>query len=270
MQIRGGDRLAGAVFGDAEVYASLDEALWEPISAATLVRSKPQFDELVLDACCGTGASALPAAELVGVGGLVDAIDVSEALVEAARDRAGARLPQLHLSVADATKWETVGYDLVQCVLGVFLFDDLDGGTQHLIDAAKPGGRVAVTVWARGAFDPIPAALAEAMRGETDVPDTHAFGHLVMPQAETPGALAQWLSGLGLLQVRADAVHRHLDVDPDLAWRLVIGTSLNRFVAGRDAEALDQVRERFIEALAEREVTSVDVTTLVGVGQRPA
>ncbi|WP_395245405.1 class I SAM-dependent methyltransferase [Agromyces sp. MMS24-K17] len=270
MQIRGGDRLDGGVFGDADDFSVLDEVLWEPISAATLVRSRPQFDELVLDACCGAGASALPTAELVGIGGLVDAIDTSEPLVELARDRAGSRLPQLHLSVADATTWETVGYDLVQCVLGVFLFDDLDEGVRHLVEAAKPGGRVAVTVWARGAFDPIPAALAEALRGDTDVPDTDAFAHLVMSEAETPGSLALWLSGHGLVQVRADAVHRHLELDDDLAWALVLGTRLRTFVAGLDAEALDQVRERFVESLRTREVTSIDVTTLIGVGHRPA
>ncbi|WP_394553264.1 class I SAM-dependent methyltransferase [Agromyces sp. MMS24-JH15] len=145
----------------------LDHVLWNPVSMATVLRSHPQFDESVLDACSGTGASALPAAELVGPLGRVDAIDVDPDAIAVLRERAGTLLPQLRAEVADATAWAPDGYDLVQCVLGVHLFEDVEGGVRHLIERTRPGGRVVLTVWSGGALAPIPAALAAAVAAET-------------------------------------------------------------------------------------------------------
>lgn len=259
---------AGGFASAAVSFAELDDVLWNPISTAAVARSHPRFDERVLDACSGDGASALPTAELVGVGGHVDAVDLAEPLVEIARERAGERMPQLHLHVADVTTWESDGYDLVQCVLGIFFFPDLEADTRRLIDRARPGGRVAITVWARGALDPLPELLVGAM------PASAASGieELMKPApepADTPGTLAHWLTELGLVDVRAEAVQRHLDLTPELAWLMVMGTSLRTVVADLDDEELDGVRERYLAALAERGVASVDVTTLIAVGRRP-
>ncbi|WP_216907578.1 hypothetical protein [Nocardia noduli] len=43
-------------------FDRLGEYLWEPIGAATVAATGPQLGERVLDVCCGTGASAIPAA----------------------------------------------------------------------------------------------------------------------------------------------------------------------------------------------------------------
>ncbi|MGW9169344.1 class I SAM-dependent methyltransferase [Agromyces sp. NPDC055658] len=256
----------GAFAAGAAKFAELDEAVWDPISTATLARTRPKFDELVLDACSGDGASALPAAELVGPGGLVDAVDLAEELIGLARARAGDRLPQLRLHVADVTSWEPTGYDLVQCVLGVFFFADMDAGTRHLIERAKPGGRVGVTVWARGALGSFLEALTSALPGEHD--DEHhspAFEGI-----DTPGGLARWLTGLGLQRVRADEARRHVEVSPDLAWSLVEGTAIRNAIAGLDDEEVAGVRERFTARLEESpEARTLDLTTLIAVGYRP-
>lgn len=256
-------------FAAAASFAESDDALWNPISTAAVSRSHPQFGERVLDAYCGDGASALPTAELVGIAGLVDAVDFAEGLVELARERAGDRMPQLRFHVADVATWEATGYDLVQCVLGILFFDDLDADTRHLIERARPGGRVAITVWAAGAMEPLPEVLTSA------VPEGAAseLGDLRSPAidfAGTPGSLAQWLTGLGLVQVRAEAVPRHLDLTPELAWALVEGTGLRLALGDLDDEAVAGVREHYLAALEERDVKTVDVTTLIAVGRRPA
>ena len=87
--------------------------------------------------------------------------------------------------------------------------------------------------------------------------------------ADTAGTLAHWLTELGLVDVRAESVQRHLDLTPDLAWSLVLGTGLGAAVADLDDAELDGVRRAFLTALAERNVRSVDVTTLIAVGRRP-
>ena len=42
----------------------------------------------VLDVCCGTGASALPAAQAIGPGGTVIAVDLAEGLLRLGRAKA--------------------------------------------------------------------------------------------------------------------------------------------------------------------------------------
>ncbi|MBT2517773.1 methyltransferase domain-containing protein [Streptomyces sp. ISL-90] len=260
---------AGGFVDAAASFAELDDALWNPISTAAVLRSHPQFDERVLDACSGDGASALPTAELVGTGGLVDAVDFAEGLVELARERAGDRMPQLRFHVADVTTWETTGYDLVQCVLGILFFDDVEAGTRHLIERARPGGRVAITVWAAGAREPLAEVLTSALP-EGVASELGDFHSPALDFAGTPGNLAHWLTGLGLVQVRAEAVQRHLDLTPELAWRFVEGTGLRLALGDLDPEAVAGVRERYLAALEERGVKTVDVTTLIAVGRRPS
>lgn len=259
----------------ADDFAAIDAELWQPISIATIARSAPQFDETVLDACCGTGASALPAAELVGPGGLVDAIDLSAPMIERARARAGEgadeRMPQLHLHVGDVLEWETTGYDLVQCVLGVFFFDDLDAGMRHLVERARPGGRIAVTLWHEGAFHSFEQALVDAVAGEAGEEAVRWFHERDTGRVpRTAGATAALLHGLGLEQVRADAVPRHLPLDDDLAWRLVLGTGRRRAIEGLAKKPRRRVRERFLALLHERGLDRVDVSTITAVGHRPA
>lgn len=283
---------AGEFADAAASFAGLDEVLWDTISTATLLRSHPRFDERVLDAYSRDGASALPTAELVGVGGLVDAVEPAEPLVELARERAGERMPQLNLHVAEPADWEPTGYDLVQCVLGIASFADVEAGTRRLIDRARPGGRVAIAVWARGALDPLPDLLAAALPGaasetggaeaDADVDDGAAADAIAeadadaddaapahtVEVADTAGSLAHWLTALGLVDVRAEAVQRHVDLTPELAWLLVQGTGLRALVADLGDDELDEVRERYLGAIAERGVTAVDATTLIAVGRR--
>ncbi|MRG59407.1 methyltransferase domain-containing protein [Agromyces sp. CFH 90414] len=302
---------------DASDFAALDAEVWEPISLATVLRSSPQFGELVLDACCGTGASAVPAAELVGPGGLVDAVDLAEPMLDLARARAaslesaraaaleaeraaareaagegdadaevddeppsdsdasGGLVPQLVFHTGDAATWEKVGYDVVQCVLGVFFFDDVDAGVRHLASRARPGGRVVITVWAPSAFEDLTDALLEAVvaeGGEAGAAAVDRFRARMSARRvpDSAGALAHWLHTLGLVDTRGEEVPRHVDLDDDLAWRVVLGTSRNNLVAGLDDEARERVRARLLASLRERGIARVDLTTLIGVGHRPA
>lgn len=261
----------------ARAFAELDEVVWDPISMATVLRSSPQFGELVLDACCGNGASAVPTAELVGPSGAVDAIDLSESMIELARERAereSAPLPQLRLHAADVLEWEPTGYDLVQCVLGVFFFLDPEAGARRLVERLKPGGRFAVTLWAPSAFEEFTKALCDAVEaegGEAGSEAVAAYRDRAVPSVpESPGALAQWLGGLGLEQTRGELVPRHVDLDDDLSWRLVMGMSRSRLVADLNDETRERVATRFRELLAERGITRADLSTIIGVGHLPA
>ena len=53
----------------------------------------------VLDVCCGTGSSAIPAAELVGPSGFVIGIDLADRLLALARERLVSTLCKISLSM---------------------------------------------------------------------------------------------------------------------------------------------------------------------------
>lgn len=262
---------AGPVSADDQIEGErdgtgLDRLLWEPIASAALLRTQPRFDDTVLDAWCGDGAAALPTAALVGPGGRVDAIDPDETLVAAARARAAGQLPQLHVHAADPGEWATSGYDLVQCVLGLASCGTPDATVRHLASLVKPGGRLVISLWAQGALAPLVELAREAIAAD------ESAAAVTLPG--TAGTLAALMHDLGLVEVRAEHVDRHLELTADLAWQLVVGTrrrSADRLEALDllDEDALARVKQRFDAAVARAGVTRVDVSTLIAVGRRP-
>ncbi|MFF5523035.1 class I SAM-dependent methyltransferase [Streptomyces coeruleorubidus] len=109
-----------AVAREGDVAATLASSVQRALQEV----SSPALAGKVLDACCGTGASVLPAARAVGAGGLVDAVDPSGALVALGERRARQEgLADLRFHQHDVTAWaaRADGYDLVQCALGVIV-----------------------------------------------------------------------------------------------------------------------------------------------------
>jgi SAM-dependent methyltransferase len=265
----------GEVFDAAHVeFAVLSPLLWEPLGAATVARSAPRPGERVLDVCCGAGSSAFPAAAAVGPTGLVDAIDLADRLLDQGRARAAANgLRHLRFIHADATTWPGIdgGYDVVQCVFGVFFFPDMDIGSAHLVGLLRPGGRFTAATWDRSAIRPVPQVLIEAIRAEGGaVPDQSAQPDGARPpeRVNTPELLADWLGGLGLREVEVTRFPHRLPFTEESAWALVLGSALRGLLAGLDAGAVERVRTRFLGLLTDRGVAEVAATTLIGTGRR--
>ena len=75
----------------ADYYDDPANSFWERFGRATVERLRLPLGARVLDVCCGTGASALPAAEMVGPQGFVLGIDLAANLLELARTKAAKR-----------------------------------------------------------------------------------------------------------------------------------------------------------------------------------
>jgi ubiquinone/menaquinone biosynthesis C-methylase UbiE len=78
----------------------------------------------VLDVYCGSGASALPAAEMVGPRGFVLGVDLAANLLELARTKAAKRgLMNTQFRVGDLLDMHLsdTQFDAVICVFGIFL-----------------------------------------------------------------------------------------------------------------------------------------------------
>ncbi|MHC5009390.1 MAG: bifunctional demethylmenaquinone methyltransferase/2-methoxy-6-polyprenyl-1,4-benzoquinol methylase UbiE [Planctomycetota bacterium] len=102
--------------------------------------------EAVLDACTGTGDLAI--ALHAGGAGSVVGCDFAPAMIERAREKAGASIP---FQVADTTAlpFDDGAFDIATIAFGARNLEDLDGGLRELHRVLKPGGRLAVLEFSR-------------------------------------------------------------------------------------------------------------------------
>jgi len=107
--------------------------------------------ESVLEIGCGTGAVTLPLAEAVGAGGRVVAVDISEPMLNAARQRIsehGTRNVTLLPGDAQVLAFEQAAFDVATSRMGVMFFADPVAAFRNIGGALKPGGRLVFACWA--------------------------------------------------------------------------------------------------------------------------
>lgn len=167
----------------------------------------------VLDVATGIGEPALSAAEIVGSRGSVVATDVSEAMLDIARQRsADAGVANVELVCADEQLAGLDGlFDAILCRWGVMFFGDVAGFLARAHQLLRPGGRLALAVWASPAQVPMATAFSTAAQ-VLGVPP---------PPPDAPGpfrfadvdALAAMLTDAGFADVTTATVTVRLEFD---------------------------------------------------------
>jgi SAM-dependent methyltransferase len=145
-----------------------------------LAAARAQPGERVLDIGCGTGVTTEPFGHAVGRQGHVTAVDISQPMLDAARQRiAEAGLDNVTLLLADAQVHEFPAgeFDLVTSRLGVMFFADPLTAFRNLFKALRPGGRLRMAVW---------ATVAESL--QQSLPIEVAIRHLGPPAPASPRA----------------------------------------------------------------------------------
>jgi SAM-dependent methyltransferase len=199
-----------------------------------------QRGERVLDVGCGAGQTSLEAAR---AGGRVLGVDVSERMLERARQRAEG--VEFVLADAQVHPFERASFDVVISRCGLMFFADPDAAFRNIASALRPGGRLVGLIWQRYEDNEWATALnvsrapfslgdPEATRalleraGFRDV----AFEDVTEPvfygdDVDTAFAWANWFSPLGEDELR-DLVAAHRTPDGVLfgsrAW-IVSATS---------------------------------------------
>jgi SAM-dependent methyltransferase len=251
-------------------FDRLAEHLWDRIGRATADAARLQPGERVLDACCGTGASARPAAAAVGPDGRVDAVDLSAPMIEVL-NRAAADLPQLRGHASNVLDWPEGGYDAVLCALGIFFFPDMAAGTGALVGRARPGGRVVATIWRRGAMEAAGLHLGQAVAAVRDSPPPGPRPpHLVDRVSTSAATFGAWLTERGLDHVAVTVVEQHLPMTEDLAWLVITGSGFRAALAPLTKAEVEAVRQAYLGRLRSAGVERLDATVLIGTGTRPS
>jgi len=134
----------------ADAYARHWHGPLAGLQAELLTLAAPAPGERVLDVACGTGLMTVAAASAVGPGGRVLGVDLADAMVQAARQRAqGLGLGHAAFERMDAEQLTLpdAGFDLVLCVLGLMYVPDPDAALRELHRVLCPGGRAVLAVW---------------------------------------------------------------------------------------------------------------------------
>lgn len=205
--------------------------------------------EAVLDMACGTGVLSLAAAHAVGPAGRVLGIDLADAMVQAAQQRARdlglaqicfVRMDAESLALPDA------GFDLALCSLGLMYLPDPGAALRELRRVLRPGGRAVLAVWgarARCGWAPLFGIVDAEVRSEV-CPLFFALGQ--------EGALARCCTSAGLqvtLQRRRSDTLDYADGD-DMCAAAFAGGPVALAWSRFDAPVRERLQSRYLEATA--------------------
>lgn len=254
---------------DPEAYRAAEHAGYEQVAAdydrwlaaATAQFAEPLLDlaalqpgERVLDAACGPGVLTLRALPRLRPGGTCLGVDFSGRMIQIARTNAGGirgvqfdEMDVEHLSLPDAM------FDVAVCGFGVMHFPDPARALAELRRVLKPGGRMALSVWAdlsRVEFMKIMLdAVKDAAPGAGFPPGPPMFG------LGTDTALGPLLAEAGFSRPRyREAVTRLTFPSFDAWWNaLVLGAArLGGVVRAMPDDARNRMRADLQSALASR------------------
>jgi SAM-dependent methyltransferase len=215
-------------------------SFWDRFGRETVARIGLRPGDRVLDACCGTGASALPAAQLVGSTGHVLGVDLAEPALALARGKALRRgLTAVDFRAADVerTGLPSESFDAVVCVFGVFFLPDMAAATAELWRLVRPGGTLAVTVWGPDFMEPATGAFWTAVGAER--PDLVGAFH-PWTRVTDASALSELFPVAPVVEAEPGT---HPLADPDDWWTIVLGTGYRATVEQLDPAAAQRVRE---------------------------
>jgi ubiquinone/menaquinone biosynthesis C-methylase UbiE len=263
-------RAARTYSAAADHYLLPALGFWDRFGAETVARLALAPGEAALDLCCGAGASAIPAARAVGPAGTVLGVDLAAPLLAAGRARADAeRLRNIELRQADArsTGLPSGAFDAVTCVFGVFFASDMERFTAEMWRLVRPGGRLALTTWGPGLFEPANDAFWKAVR-ELEPGLYKAFNP--WDEITTPAALTGLFVRSGTAPPAVEAVEgEHRLSEPDDFWDVVLGSGYRATVDALAPGQREELRTRLVDRLRELDVRTLRTDVVYGVAQRP-
>jgi SAM-dependent methyltransferase len=250
-------------------YEDASRDFWQYMSTRTVALAAPRPGETVVDVACGAGPGLVAASHAIGPTGRVIGIDFATQMLEIAEQRVrAAGVDNVEVRTGDMTALdiEPGSVDVLLCVLGIFFVDDMPGLLRSFWALVRPGGRMAITVLGERFFDPMIDVFVDAVHAERPGFDVVQPWRRVGDPASFR-ALAEG-SGLGGFELREDIDTLTLD-DADDWWRIVMGSGLRRTAEALGDQTAEKVRSRCADAMRERGITQVDLTSQYLVATKP-
>jgi ubiquinone/menaquinone biosynthesis C-methylase UbiE len=263
-------RAASTYNAAADLFDAPALSYWDRIGRRTVERMSLVPGASVLDACCGSGASAIPAAKAVGPNGRLLGIDLAESLLRLARGKASQLgLTQAEFRLQDFEELDPSAemFDAVICVFGIFFVPDMPAGVRSLWRVLRPGGQLAITTWGPRVLEPASSAFWDAVRNER--PDL-AKNFSPWDRISEPRMLSAMLleAGVHTAEVVAEAGAHPLN-SPEDFWTIAMGSGYRGTIEQLDPEARLRVRKATVDYLSKHSVASVETNAVYAIAHKP-
>ena len=254
----------------ADFYDDPANSFWDRFGRRTIERLRLPLGARVLDVCCGSGASAIPAAEKVGPPGFVLGIDLAQNLLTLARAKASDRgLQNVEFRLGDVLDpaLPESQFDAVVCVFGIFFIPDMPAAVRALWRVVRPGGRLALTTWGPNFFEPGTTAFWNAIREVR--PDLYK-GFNPWDRISDPPSVRALLHAGGADQVDAIAeAGTHPIPSPEAWWSAVLGSGYRGTLEQLDASARERVRMANLNFIRQSGIHSVEANVVYALATKP-
>lgn len=238
----------------ADHYDHPAQAHWAFTAARTLEVAALEPGERVLDVCCGSGSSAIPAARQVAPDGEVVGVDLSEPMLDLAREKQRAEgVERLRFERGDmlALPHAENAFDVVLCQLGLFFLEEPAEGMTALLRHVRPGGRLVVTTFLGAPLAPAAGFLRKAIAEENDASASAGGASPARPSAtSTAEGMHALADAAGATAIEVVTCEHAVELaDPDDYWSMALGGGARGLIDGLTDAARERVRTRVTDQL---------------------
>jgi ubiquinone/menaquinone biosynthesis C-methylase UbiE len=241
----------------ADHFDDPHQLLWEHCGRRTVEFAGVGVGQRVLDVCCGSGASAIPAAERVGAFGYVLGIDLADRLLDLARAKAMERgLANVEFRVGDMNRLdlEPAAFDVVICIFGLSFALDMATTLRALWEAVRPGGTLCVTTYGTRLFEPANVFYWDAIGAERPDLRPARFPHTAIAD---PARLSQLFQDAGAADPEIDLETLDQPITPEEFWTIVLGSGHRMPIDLMGPAAAERVRLTVTDQLTRSGVTRI-------------
>jgi SAM-dependent methyltransferase len=253
----------------SDYYDDPANAFWARSGSRTVQCLDLRPGDHVLDVCCGSGASAIPAAKAVGATGSVLGVDLADHLLQLARAKARrCGLNHVEFRTGDLLDLglPDAGFDAVICVFGIFFVPDMQAAARALWRLVRPGGKLAVTTWGPRFLEPMSSRFWDAV-GEVRPDLFRAFDP--WDRISEPDAVRWMLNGAGIdvQEVLSENATQAMS-SPEDWWPMVLGTGYRGTIEELDPEDRERVRRNNRDFIRDTGATSVETNVIYTVATK--
>ena len=264
------DRAAFTYNAAADSFDASPLSFWDYFGRRTLEQLSLPIGSRVLDVCCGTGASALPAVEAVGPTGNVIGVDLAEQLLESARTKTiQRRLGNIEFEIGDmlSLRFPVASFDAVVCVFGIFFVPDMARAVSELWTRVRPGGKLAVTTWGPKVFEPANDAFWRSIKNVR--PDLYKSFN-PWDRIDDPASLRKILDEAGVASPKIIAENRlHSIQSADDWWTIVLGSGYRGTIEQLTLAEREKVKEANLAFIRDERISAVETNVLYAVATKP-